>query len=192
MESIRNSTNKCSVIDCCGELIFEHYKQSPFEDDEGFTESISTSDNTTHILDIDGIGRFMTGICKDITDIDLISLIEKLFVDFFILPAFSPSFDIVRVPDNLGKEWTTVLCCNTCAAKHPSSGKVSFISIPAKHLSTPETRVYGFPDKSGCNDCTTPCSGFIVKLKFMELEEYEDGFFAPAIKPLHRFCNDEL
>ncbi|MCL2426504.1 MAG: hypothetical protein FWD05_09230 [Oscillospiraceae bacterium] len=187
-----NNTNKCTVIDCYGEKIFEHSKQQPFEDSEGFTENLLSTDNTSHILDIEGVGRFMTGICKDITDIDLIAISTKLHTDFFVLPAFSPSLDIARVPDNLGKEWITVLCSNTCAARHPKNGKVSFISVPAKHMSKAETRMYEIPDEFNCKKCDTYCPGFIVKVKFMELEEYMLGAFAPAIETLHNISINEF
>ena len=178
----KDNTNKCSVIDCYGKLVFEHYKQQPFEDNNGFVESLRASDNTSHILDINGVGRIMTGICKDITDIDLISIIEKLCADFFMLPTFSSSLDIARVPLNISKEWTTVLCSNTCAARHPREGAVSFISVPAKIKNTAEARLYSFPDSHSCSECIAPCTGFIVKVKYKNPEKYIEGGFSPEIE----------
>jgi len=175
-----NDTNICKVIDCYGNLIFEQHKQNPF-DWKGYIEALSLEDQNMNFIDIGGIGRFATGICKDITDDNQTSLIRKMFTDFYVLPSFTESLDLTRDANALAKEHISVFCCNTCSARGRGDS-ISFISVPAKYEAENKAWVEYFKCCMSVTECMNECNNYIFELQFNIMEKNENNYITPRIK----------
>ena len=187
--SWENNTNKCRVIDRNGITIYEYHKKMPFiygEPPSEETENLSLKDKTIHVIDVEGVGRFMTGICKDITNDDFRSISKKVFASFLMLPSYTPSLDLDGCAEELSKEWIIVCCSNACACsaigKKEDNRITSFISIPAKYGTGRDSRVEYWGCSASNMDCESICEGFIMEIDFTKTQWYQKQHVSPFIK----------
>lgn len=177
-----NYTNICHVFDEKGKMIYKQNKHSSFEYEEKF-EILRPSDNIIHIIDIDGIGRIFTFICKDLGNPKLMKIPEIFGADMILFPAFSPSLNI----DTPGKNITTQFNCitvfaNACAAFCINEDRVNqdikvkkkeigFATVPAKNGTKSHCNAQYYTFNDNCLNCFGVCSPRILNISLGEIYE---------------------
>jgi len=140
--------NVSVVMSNWGEILFEQQKQSSFlsqkpghiypEDGnaKGHKEELSFNEKTVNVIDIEGVGRFCTLICRDILKTTLISFMERLLADVVLVPAFSPSSNGLKtkLKSLVAGYRSTILLCNCCSALHAWKDKDEDYWIPKEIL----------------------------------------------------------
>lgn len=165
--------NVSVVLSCWGDVLIEQQKQTPYPSfkrkgyKKEYEENLSHNDNTLRIIDIDGVGRFSTLICRDALNPTIITIMKDLRADVLFVPAFSASRTL---PDGellgFAKSYLgTVLLCNSCSARSPDSAasikKICLIMTPAKSKGTPVVTRTPLNIRGSCDYCleTGGCGG---------------------------------
>lgn len=184
----RNCQNKCLVYNQFGELLFEQYKKQPFEfmkDSTGLKEKLIRN-NKISILDIQYLGRIFIYICKDIMNIKLNNVLDRLDGNFLLLPTYSNSMDVYAKSGGIAsQEQCFVVGANSCSALNQSNivssqfylkhnlKEIAFITIPGKCKSGKRQSI-DLPYKidSNCQNCEKCCDLFMINMQFNDIIEY--------------------
>lgn len=192
--SWEHRVNKCMVIDQYGKKVFEQKKYVPYEykkivPQKGkitYVENlIHDEDWTVNFLDIPGIFRIATAICRDISSGPLRDSITKLYTDMVVIPAFSNSDRMtLKHIDPIVREKMIALVCNACSSLCGESqdkflvneeeiemGKehtFCFLCMPAKCEKHNEPDYYNVRYDSACTECERRCKGYVWEISFSE------------------------
>jgi hypothetical protein len=204
--------NRCMVIDRYGNKVFEQMKHVPYEFSEEeeekelqstsgqklkkttYTEDLKEYDKwVVNFLDIPGLFRISTAICRDIADINLALLLETMLSDFLIVPAFSPSNRLSEIHlTPLVSEKMLVAVCNSCSAfckknqthyeinQDRVGEKIKFchFSVPTKAKDNNECTYHNVRFNEDCVSCSSRCKGRIFSIFFSECDEES---FSPRV-----------
>lgn len=132
--------NLCQVLDKQGRIQARTTKKVPFIDDskeKQLVENLDPEAHETTLLDLNGFGRLMTMVCKDLeTDDSYASRMAAVFrPDLVCVPAASGSVEgAFRVSMNYLAERAHAICCvaNLCSMveRHEDKDLISYISAP--------------------------------------------------------------
>jgi predicted amidohydrolase len=135
--------NVMHILDMRGELVGTYYKYSPFshspsdgEDNAAYKdcEYLSTPGKNITLVDIDGVGRILPSICRDIIDGELTERLVKNFDTFLLVTsAYSPSVaSFKRHYNNYAScHYVTSVLCNACIAVEKGSS-LGICTVPMK------------------------------------------------------------
>lgn len=133
--------NLCHVLDKQGSIWASTTKKVPFIDDSGKKELVENLDpeaHTTGLLDLNGFGRLMTMVCKDLeTDNFYAPRMANAFKpDLVCVPAASRSIEgAFHLPMAFLAERAHSICCvaNLCSmvAQNKDKDLISYISAPS-------------------------------------------------------------
>lgn len=208
--------NKCMVIDQYGKIVFEQKKFVPYEYRKEYTENISgistingkktdqknamekvviretlshEKDWVVNFLDLQGVLRIATAICRDISDNQLTATLKELYSDMVVIPAFSGADRLTeRNITPLALEKIISLVCNACSALCDDSqekleindqmiGKeqvFSYLCLPAKRPNDNVADYHVAYYTSLCQECEKGCSGYIWEIDFIKCEIEND------------------
>ena len=201
--------NVSVVLSCWGEAVIEQRKLTPFcyekpghdygsSNNPWHKEVLSGGDQSIHIIDIEGIGRFSTNICIDVKNSQLITLLKRLRVDVVLAPAFSRSRELKDELKSLTSGyWSIVLLCNSCSALYdtddswtwipdefirknipngssPGSGRkykeIGFVFTPAKRNDSQDVHPTSLYMSNSCLSCKTEgCPGRILDIYYEKI-----------------------
>lgn len=170
-----NDENKCYVFDKTSRLIFEQHKQKPFKYKRKKEERLNCLDKRINIIDIDGLGRIFTFICKDIDDEELIELPKKLHADIVILPSYTKSMDLQSNPEVLAARFQCItIMSNSCSAinGNENDNTIGFSCFPAKKRTRRISKVAYYSQQ--CKNCNNMCNYQILTIKPSVITEEED------------------
>lgn len=169
-----NESNICFICDHRGKLIIKQHKQSPF-DFKGKHEDLKNKEEILHFMDIDGIGRFAFGVCKDIDNDRILDIMKVVASNIYIFPAFSSSLNVKRTADGIATGYNGItIFANACAAlcdedSHRVDLKeiknVGFITIPCKYKNDSGVKDYYYSYERNCNGCDA-CEGKRISINF--------------------------
>ena len=165
-----------------GELFGQEKKTPLHLRESGHRESLSLNDKTINVIDIKGVGRFFTYICRDVLNMELISLAKKMHADMVLVPAFSRSKELkTELRSLVSGYWATALLCNCCSATHDDNMKdcwmskeiydrkeLGFVMAPAKNGSEQIVHTNALNMSDSCINCQTAniCSGGIFDIHY--------------------------
>lgn len=197
--------NKCIVIDQYGKIVFEQKKFVPYEYKKEVTGNVFKSntkngkgikhaekvvvrealaheeDWTVNFLDLPGLLRIATAICRDISDNQLTAVLKELYSDMVVIPAFSETDRLTaRNITPLALEKIISLVCNACSARCDISQKkfevddqmigkehiFSYLCLPAKHSNDNDADYHVAHYTSLCKECEKCCNGYIWEIDF--------------------------
>lgn len=168
--------NVCYVYNQFGDQIVSQKKYTPFkwknpDNNEVWKEDIGLNGKkqVVHLLDISGIGRIAFFICKDMKDAETMSLLRLFDVDFIFVPAYTPSWDVSSMSNELSQEYHCIsIYSNACAAK--KTKEVSRIFVPNKVNSERTYRKISVR-KSRCRKkiCDSYCKGVTYFMSFKKI-----------------------
>jgi len=166
--------NKSAVVSKTAELIFHQQKQIPYSytnKGKNFTEALKLKDREIHIIDINGIGRIFTQICKDIDDDKLSSIVKIMKGDYVFVSSFTQSLDLTSIPRTLAERFhSTTILCNTCSAFDPNEQKVGekigFVCVPAKKDKKRAYNEHYYQFDKKCANCKNYCGGWLAQFDF--------------------------
>lgn len=181
-------TNKCSVIDRYGNIVFEQNKYVPYEYktkiDNG--TKITIRENLYHndywyvnFVDIPGVFRIATAICRDIASDYLTAFLKELYSDMVIIPAFSNSNRLTkRKIETLALDHIIVVVCNACSALKDEKNTTKlrlgeilpfcYICLPAKEPEDNAAVYHEVKINEKCQKCRQYCPGHIFTISFSE------------------------
>lgn len=138
----QDKSNVLYVITGTGNELLQYRKVTPFEykkDGKEYVEAIIDHENELEIIDIDGVGRVISTICRDYLNKDYIGIPRHaLECNFAIVSAYSPSVNsFCGTSDEFCKNslGITVLCnsCEPVVNKDTESNhNIGYISVPVK------------------------------------------------------------
>lgn len=214
--------NKCMVIDQYGKIVFEQKKFVPYEYRKERTENIfgigtinekitdrknvlgkvvirealsHEKDWVVNFLDLQGLLRIATAICRDISDNQLTATLKELYSDMVIIPAFSGTDRLTeRNITPLALERIISLVCNACAAlcddlqakleiSEQMIGKeqvFSYLCLPAKRPDDNMADYHAAYYTSSCKECKKGCRGYIWEIDFINCE-IENGRYSAKV-----------
>ena len=183
--------NTCIVIDRYGNIVFEQHKFIPY----AYTKAVEGNKKVTiregllgrqcseiNFLEIPGVFRMATAICRDISDYDLTALLKEGCCNAVIIPAFSKTDRLVaREITPLALEHVMTVVCNACSSlceeeQHnwrvsgEMTGKVlpfCFVCMPGKGAEDNAAVYHNVCYSEACKDCERYCHGhfFTISLK---------------------------
>lgn len=199
-----NRENRCMVIDQYGKVIFEQKKHVSYEyrkvcESEAVEDGISKrksnvrvkiredlsheNDRKMQLLDLPGMFRIATAICRDISDDALKPALKRLYSDLIMIPAFSNSDRLTRRHiEALAMEQVMVFVCNACSAlckEEKKSFQVTdqmlgkdhmfcYLCMPAKAPEDNAADYHPVKYSSACMYCDMYCKGHIREISFSE------------------------
>lgn len=176
-----NMSNICVVLTNYGKIIFKQSKKTPFLYGKSY-ECLDKKDPIIHIIDINGIGRIFTLICRDIDNSEITNLCKNLLADIILLPSYSDSLDLAPSANSLAELHNCItIMSNTCtafvksredcSATTLSNANIGFVSIPAIQgaARTSETIYYSRDDS--CKNCLSNCIGKDFEFQFDEVDQ---------------------
>lgn len=160
-------------------LLIKMLQEHDFKEKIVFQESLK-EEFSIHLIDINKFGRIITFICRDIDDDSYMDTAKVLQGDFIVLPACSPSNDLISGAATLSERYhyTTVMC-NTCSGmcKNKSSlenkiikkENIGFIVTPSKDDTSRSHRKTFYSFNEDCKNCEMQCPGYIFTVDMEEL-----------------------
>ena len=113
----KTNSNRCYVYDNFGNEIFVQNKFTPF-DYNGKIEELCPTDHEINMLDIEGVGRIIVLICKDITNSKLKDFIGEVKGDILCYPAYSPSLEVITQSRSVSEDFNVIsIFSNACAPR---------------------------------------------------------------------------
>ena len=167
----KENSNICYVYDNLGHKLFEQnkYESYPYN---GKLENLQPKEYKIHMLDINGIGRIFTFICKDISNKSIHNIVNETRGDILCFPAYSPSLDVKHNAEAYITETNCILFfSNACA---PRQGKeIGFCATPQRV----DTYSGAFFKYYRCNtlNCKGKCTPKILTIhytKFYQTKKY--------------------
>lgn len=166
-----NMTNKCYIYDNFGNEIFVQNKFTPFEYNNKL-EGLIPSNFNINILDIDGIGRIITLICKDITNSDLDLFIKEVRGDIICYPAYSPSLDVTRNTRGITESLNAISVFGNACAPRFKQDSIGYCAVPQRDgtFSSSYIKCYS----CDLEECEFHCNPKVLSIHFSKFTE-EDG-----------------
>lgn len=174
-----NNNNICEIYSYDGNLIGSQYKYSSFSDlknkGKEMVENLSDPGKEITILDIEGIGRVMLGICRDVSEGRYTNyLAENFCPQLLLVPAWSSSVDkgfrtqfLKIVSDN---HVTSSILCNCCEAitGRKFKEKIGLVVTPIQNGSTFSGKVKEIKREKDCDQSCKKGGGcvFLIDLNF--------------------------
>lgn len=183
--------NTCIVIDGYGNIVFEQHKFIPYAYTKLGKENkrvtikeglLGRQCSDINFLEIPGVIRIATAICRDISDYDLTALLKEGCCDAVIIPAFSKTDRLVaREITPLALEHVITVVCNACSSlceegQHSwqvngeMTGKklpFCFVCVPGKAVEDNAAVYHNVCYSEACKNCGRYCHGhfFTISLK---------------------------
>ena len=159
--------HRCYVYDNFGNEIFVQNKFTPF-DYNGKIEELCPTDHEINMLDIEGVGRIIVLICKDITNSKLKDFIGEVKGDILCYPAYSPSLEVITQSRSVSEDFNVISIFSNACAPRISRDTIGYCAVPQKDMtnSSTEIKYYKCEDKN----CNNICDLKIISLKFSEFE----------------------
>lgn len=133
-----DGTNVLTFLSRYGQEVGTYHKNSPFIDKNNRSEILDPENATCDLVDVEGIGRILGSICRDMHVLDHTKQLCCCFHPFLIFtPAYSPSVKEAFY-ENMGelsrKSLTTVLVCNDCSTQlgKKEDTLLGYVSTPYK------------------------------------------------------------
>lgn len=165
-----------------------------FEQSEFFQccELLSSPGKECTLVDIDGIGRILPLICRDVTDGTRLRLLSDAFdPDIILIPAWSRSVSTFR--NQLEEQANTHLigsllcnCCNAVLDKNETSTKTGLLCLPHKTGSVMEAAFRFIERPSGCAAACRSRGGCIVPIAIDFSQAQPVGCIEAHCSPNHR------
>lgn len=191
-------TNKCSVIDRYGNIVFEQNKYVPYEyktemndgTKVAIREDLSHNDYwNVNFIDIPGLFRIATAICRDISSDYLTAFLKEVYSDMVIIPAFSRSNRLTkRKIETLVLDRIIVVVCNACSAlkdyknaanlKQGENLPFCYICLPAKEPDDNAVAYHKVKIDERCQECMQYCPGHMFSISFSECVQRETCYSA--------------
>lgn len=131
-------TNVLTFLSRYGQEIGTYHKKSPFIGKNNRSEILNPQNATCDLVDVEGIGRILGSICRDMHVLEHTKRLCCCFHPFLIFtPAYSPSVKEAFY-QNMGelsrKSLTTVLVCNDCSTQlgKKEDTLLGYVSTPYK------------------------------------------------------------
>lgn len=195
--------NQCIVIDRHGKTVFDQKKYIPYEyktmpeevnqsthldteKDKRITlreDLARESEWLINFLDIPGLFRIATAICRDISNDYLGALLKELYCDMIIIPAFSSSNRLTKSKiDSLALDHIITVVCNACSSLcEDEQEKMAinekwigetlpfcYVCLPAKESENNVPDYHEVKFKIQCMECEQHCSGHFFCISFAE------------------------
>lgn len=131
--------NYSTFYDCCGNVLGFYCKKKAFSQrskDIELIEYLSIPDEPDTFVDVPGVGRVMTAICKDIVsdDSEVFKLADTFSPHVVCIPAYSASVEGgFKLPmDRLARRHLAVSCmANYCATRcRPNQSDLGYACVP--------------------------------------------------------------
>ena len=166
----KNKCNKCFVYDNYGNLLYTQNKFEPFEY-KGKLEDLKADDYLVHILDINGLGRISTLICRDIYNKSLHNMIATFKGDIILYPAYSPSLDVEsEAVSHTNFSGCISVFSNACASRITSKDEdIGFCTVPQRYKTNTSTYICRY----GCNskrNCSGICKPIVLSILYENFE----------------------
>lgn len=196
--------NTCIVIDRYGNIVFEQNKFIPYEytKKDGENRKIRIREGLSgrkcseiNFLEIPGVLRIATAICRDISDYDLTALLKEGCCDAVIIPAFSKTDRLVsREVTPLALEHIITVVCNACSSLCEEGqhnwyvngemvGKklpFCFICMPGKGTEDNAPVYHKVCYSEKCKDCERYCHGYFFTISFADCVS-EDNIYSARV-----------
>ena len=187
--------NVCHIFDGAGNSISEYYKHSPFSLGElsgGMLEALAEPGAKSCVLDVEGLGRILPAICKDVVDDEryTLDLARDFEPDIVCIPALSASLNrgFYLPMRTLAERNLACSCmCNLCAARKEQEGEVEIVVAlaclpgPSK-TSNPKQPSLQHVGLTRTSNCVGACSDALAKgcprscLYVLQIVPDADGF----------------
>lgn len=166
------NNNIALIYSYTGRLLGKQYKYSQFAHGErGLVENLTSPGKETTIISIEGIGEFVVGICRDISNQDYTKhLVERFRANFLLVPAWSRSVNIAFKGQlqslTANNHVTSSVVCNCCEALQAEKERVGIVVTPCKEGTVVEGRVEEIHRQGDyCKGCECGCI-FLVGMVF--------------------------
>jgi len=176
---MEDGNNVSYIYSYNGCLLGKQYKSSEFSDfknkGRNMVENLENPGKETTIIDIDGVGKILVGICRDISERAYIKRLANIFrPQFLLVPAWSKSVNIgfTKQFQEIATEnhRTCSVLCNCCAAyrdMNPYKTEVGIVVTPYKRGSVVEGTVDVISRSMECvKKCREKGCIFIVDMDF--------------------------
>lgn len=176
---MENSNNVSCIYSYNGRLLGKQYKSCIYSDlknqDKRMVESLEEPGKETTIVDIDGVGKILVGICRDISEGAYIKRLAEIFrPQFLLVPAWSKSVNIGFKKQlqaiTAENRRTCSILCNCCAAycdMNSYKTEVGMVVTPYKSGSVVEGKVDMISRSAECKKkCRDNGCVFIVDMDF--------------------------
>jgi Predicted amidohydrolase len=183
-----NHSNSCNVYDNFGELVFKQHKKTSFIYKNKYEELLDNSDKRIHVLDIKGVGRIFTFICKDLSNDELMRIPKQLGADIIMFPAFSGSLDMEEFSCGFSATHNCInIFANTCAAfgkkdervsidVKKSNKKIGYVTLPAKKDRKSNSIIKHYNFSSSCVECCNICHPRILSINMEKIVFENDTY----------------
>lgn len=184
-----NYSNSCNVYNNFGELIFKQHKKTSFIYNDKYKELLNNSDKKIHVIDIDGIGRIFTFICKDLSNEELMKVPKQLDADIIMFPAFSGSLDMEQFSCSFSAQNNCInIFANACAAfgkkdervsieVKKNNKKIGYTTLPAKKERKSNSTIKYYNFTTNCEECCNICHPRILSINMNNIV-YEDDTYS--------------
>lgn len=180
----KDARNRCVVVNDAGQEYYQQDKHTPFVISRtGQEEALSLEHNEVYLIDVEGLGRFITPICKDLDNQSIQEVIKALHCHQVLCPSFSSSRDINASAKDLANEFHVYsFICNACSSycgegddvvpvgKIHSKDEIGYACLPGKQESVRLEHTLPYCFRSQCHECESACNGHMLTLNFGELD----------------------
>lgn len=172
--------NECVVLSSTGTELVRNRKKNPFTicyKDDNYTEKLVSREEDYEILDVDGIGRILYLICKDVfEDIDQVIFWNEYSINFEVVSSYSSSISyFCQQLKNFVEKYEGIgILANSCVPRKKTLDKVcnvGFLVTPSKnkHSVTEGDFSYYWMDKKCNSECTFANCAHIFELEIDSL-----------------------
>lgn len=143
-----NGNNISKIYDKDGYLLGSHYKITKFGNDR-LIENLQSPGKESLAIDVQGVGRFMPAICRDISyGNDMVPLFNAFRPFEILIPAWSSSINIGFITQckNLAEKYQmSCILCNSCEPlkNEPFKKEINLIVTPFKDMENELTYITG-------------------------------------------------
>lgn len=176
----KNKTNICHVYDNFGNLIYEQNKYTPFLYCNKL-EDLEPTNHDINFLDILGIGRIFTLICKDIMNNDLKQIITELDGDIILNSAYSPSLDVKSYSESYSTSNNTISIFSNACASINGSDIIGYCAIPRRYDNKSSTYIKNYKCNKKLKVCANNCIPFILSIPYNDIKMNSTGTMNCAI-----------
>lgn len=175
-----DDNNICYLYGYDGRYLGRQYKSVPFSDtkdsEKKWVEGLKNPGKEITIIDIEGIGKILVGICKDVSQGDYIKQLADVFnPQLLLVPAWSKSVKIGFSEQlreiTVKNHRTCAMMCNCCEAMNQFEFRelIGLVNAPHKKGSAVTGKEKEIKRKEAyCKACAEEGCVFIVHLDFSE------------------------
>lgn len=179
-----DARNRCVVMDMNGTEIYRQDKHTPYKISQtGHIEALNLDNRDIYLLDIEGFGRIITPICKDLDNDQILTIIKNLHCQYLFCPAYSDSQDIAFHPGQLAASHQVYsfignACSSLCGKEEETPQKsigagkpIGYVCLPRKVDTTRDANAIPYSFRENCSQCHTGCNGHLLMLRYTEMDE---------------------